>query len=332
MEVISTIVQLAGGAVLTTLALAIIVIYFQPAYIVHFFLRLNKWRAGCTTKYVKVGEQQFAYMERGRPSKNQPSLLFLHGFSDRKETFCEMIMHMPKHLHVIAVDLPGHGDTGIKAKADLTVEAYAAKLHQFIGVVGLDRSPLHLIGHSMGGGLAGCYAASYPEKMWALTMICPGGIKVPENSVMFEKIFRGNRHVMIPETVEQAEEMFDICLYNKSLIPPKQALKGYVDYSRPYVNFNKELFDAMLELGQDGLTPYLGKIAAPTQVIWGRHDKALHISGLDVIKKKMTASLQVDIVEDCGHTIGLEAPKKAAALLLNFRETVVNKKNETKKS
>ncbi|CAH1230095.1 ABHD6 [Branchiostoma lanceolatum] len=325
MEVISTVVQLAGGAVLTTLALAIIVIYFQPAYIVHFFLRLNKWRAGCTTKYVKVGEQQFAYMERGRPTKNQPSLLFLHGFSDRKETFCEMIMHLPKHLHVIAVDLPGHGDTGIKAKADLTVEAYAAKLHQFIGVVGLDHGPLHLIGHSMGGGLAGCYAASYPEKMWALTMICPGGIKVPENSVMFEKIFQGNRHVMIPETVEQAEEMFNICLYNKSLIPPKRALKGYVDYSRPYINFNKELFDAMLELGQDGLTPYLGKIAAPTQVIWGRHDKALHISGLDVIKRKVTASLQVDVIEECGHTIGLEAPKKAAALLLNFRETVVNK-------
>ncbi|XP_035687652.1 monoacylglycerol lipase ABHD6-like [Branchiostoma floridae] len=325
MEAISAVVQLAGGAVLTTLALAVFVMYTQPANIVHFFLRLNKWRTGCTTKYVKVGEQQFAYMERGRPSKNQPSLLFLHGFSDRKETYCEIIMHLPKHLHLIAVDLPGHGDTGIKAKADLTVEAYAAKLHQFISEVDLNHGPLHIVGHSMGGGLAGCYAATYPEKMWALTMICPGGVKVPENSVMFEKIFRGNKHVMIPETVEQAEEMFNICLYNKSLIPPKRVLQGYVDYSKPYIDFNKELFDAMLELGQDGLTPYLGKISTPTQVMWGRHDKALHIAGLDVIKREMSAPLQVDVIEDCGHTVGLEAPKKAATFLLNFRETVLNK-------
>ncbi|XP_078698344.1 monoacylglycerol lipase abhd6-A-like [Branchiostoma floridae x Branchiostoma belcheri] len=322
MEVMSTVVQLAGGAVLTTLTLAIYVIYIQPVYIISFFQSLNRWRSGCTIKYVKVGECQFAYMERGQPSENQPSLLFLHGFSDRKESYCGIIMHLPKHLHLIAVDLPGHGDTGIKAKADLNVEAYAAKLHQFVGEVGLDRGRLHVVGHSMGGGLAGCYTATYPETIWALTMICPGGILLPDKSLMFEKIARGNKHVMIPETVEQAEEMFNIVLHNKSLIPPKQVLKGYVDYSKPYRNFNKQLFDAMLEHGQDGLTPYLGKIAAPTQVIWGRHDQALHISSLDVMKKKITASLQVDIIEDCGHTVGLEAPTKVANLLLNFRETV----------
>ncbi|XP_035687649.1 monoacylglycerol lipase abhd6-B-like isoform X2 [Branchiostoma floridae] len=291
--------------------------------------RFNTWRAGCTTKYVKVGEQQFAYMERGRPSKDQPSLLLIHGFADRKESYCDMIMHLPKHLHLIAVDLPGHGDTGIKAKADLTVEAYAAKLHQFVSAVGLDSDPLHVVGHSMGGGLAGCYAAFYPEAVSLLTMSGPGGVKSPVQSLMFEKVAQGYKQVMVPETVEQAVEMFNICLYNKSLIPPKQLVKGFLDcYMLPRLSFLKELFDAILEQ-QDGLTPYLGKISAPTQLMWGRHEQVLHITCVDVIQREMTAPLQVDIIEDSGHTIPAESPEKAAKLMLGFRDKFVNKQNKS---
>ncbi|XP_066287858.1 monoacylglycerol lipase ABHD6-like [Branchiostoma lanceolatum] len=329
MEVISTIVQLAGGAVLTTLALAVSLYYTKPAYIIYFFQRLNTWRAGCTIKYVRVGEQQFAYLERGRPSKNQPSLLLIHGFGDIKESFCEMIMHLPKNLHLISIDLPGHGDTSIKAKADLSMEAIAANLHQFVGVIGLDRGPLHVLGHSMGSGLAGCYAALYPGEVSLLTMTGPTGIKPTVKSLVFEKIDQGNKYLLVPETVEQAEEMFNICLYNKSLIPPKQLLKGYVDYyMRPHVSFFKELFDAILEQ-EDVLTPLLGKITAPTQVIWGRHEQVLHISCVDVIKKEMTAPLQVDIIEDCGHTVPLETPQKAASLILNFRDKFAKKQNKS---
>ncbi|KAI8520529.1 Alpha beta hydrolase [Branchiostoma belcheri] len=330
MEVISTVVQLAGGAVVTAVALAVSVYYIKPAYIIHFFLRLKTWKAGCTTKCVKVGECQFAYMERGQPSENQPSLLFLHGFGDRKESFCNIIMHLPKHLHLIAVDLPGHGETGIKAKADLTVTAFVAKLHQFVSVVGLDRGGLHVVGHSMGGGLAGCYAASHPEEVSVLTLSAPAGIKSPVMSPMFDKVAQGKKHLLVPETVEQAEEMFHLCLHNKSLIPSKQLVKGFLDYyMTPRMSFLKKMFDALLE-DQYALTPLLGKISAPTQVMWGRHEEVLHVTCVDVIKREMTAPLHVDIIEDSGHSIPVETPKKAATLIMNFRDKFVHTGKQNK--
>ena len=44
---------------------------------------------------------------------------------------------------------------------------------QIIGQLGLDGEPFHLIGMSMGGALAGLYAAEYPEHIHCLTLMCP---------------------------------------------------------------------------------------------------------------------------------------------------------------
>lgn len=39
----------------------------------------------------------------------------------------------------------------------------------------LNRKPFHLVGTSMGGNVAGVYAAQYPEDICSLTLICPAG-------------------------------------------------------------------------------------------------------------------------------------------------------------
>ena len=44
---------------------------------------------------------------------------------------------------------------------------------QIIGQLGLDGEPFHLIGMSMGGALAGLFAAEYPEHIHCLTLMCP---------------------------------------------------------------------------------------------------------------------------------------------------------------
>ena len=41
--------------------------------------------------------------------------------------------------------------------------------------MGLNRKPLHVVGISMGGGVAGLYAAKYPKSLTKLTLFCPAG-------------------------------------------------------------------------------------------------------------------------------------------------------------
>lgn len=46
---------------------------------------------------------------------------------------------------------------------------------QFVETVRLNRKPFHLVGTSMGGNVAGVYAACYPSDICSITLICPDG-------------------------------------------------------------------------------------------------------------------------------------------------------------
>lgn len=46
---------------------------------------------------------------------------------------------------------------------------------QFVEAIRLNRKPFHLVGTSMGGTVAGVYAACHPSDLYSLTLICPAG-------------------------------------------------------------------------------------------------------------------------------------------------------------
>lgn len=58
---------------------------------------------------------------------------------------------------------------------------------QFVQSIGLDQRPFHMFGASMGGNVAGVYAAHYPTHLSSLTLMCPAGnISSPLSHVMFQ--------------------------------------------------------------------------------------------------------------------------------------------------
>ena len=77
-----------------------------------------------------IGEQRFSYIERGNQSTTKHSLLFVHGFSNSKEIFLDTIAWLPRDLHVIAVDLPGHGETAWDESDEIGINTFVDKINK----------------------------------------------------------------------------------------------------------------------------------------------------------------------------------------------------------
>src|ERR1035437_7644456 len=94
-------------------------------------------------------------------------IVLLHGFLGSHEIWSECVKKLSKKFRIIAIDLPGHGETpaiGYYHSMELLAQSVKAVLDK-IGV----RRYL-IVGHSMGGYAALAFAELYPENVSGLCM------------------------------------------------------------------------------------------------------------------------------------------------------------------
>jgi len=94
-------------------------------------------------------------------------LLLLHGFTDRWQTWLDVIPALMLRWHVYALDHRGHGQSG-RTRGGYARTSYASDATEFLrGIVG---RPAALVGHSLGAGTAISVATSSPELVTALVL------------------------------------------------------------------------------------------------------------------------------------------------------------------
>jgi pimeloyl-ACP methyl ester carboxylesterase len=90
-----------------------------------------------------------------------PPLVLVHGTRDHARSWDFVAEHMTDRFCVYAPDLRGHGDSDWAVGSAYSVAAYVADLAKMMDVI--DRGPVSLVGHSLGGRVTLDYAAAAPE-------------------------------------------------------------------------------------------------------------------------------------------------------------------------
>nr|KAF6310004.1 abhydrolase domain containing 6, acylglycerol lipase [Myotis myotis] len=274
------------------------------------------------------------YCFRGRPG-HRPSVLLLHGFSAHKDMWLSLVKFLPKNLHLICVDMPGHEGTTRSPLDDLSIDGQVKRIHQFVECLKLNKKPFHLMGTSMGGNVAGVYAAYYPSDICSLTLVCPAGLQYPTDNQFIQRLRELQESAavekipLIPSTPEEMSEMLQLCSYVRFKVP-QQILQGLVDVRIPHNSFYRKLFlEIINEKSRYSLHQNMDKIKAPTQIIWGKQDQVIDVSGADMLAKSIP-SCQVELLENCGHSVVMERPRKTAKLLVDFLASVHSTDNNKK--
>lgn len=98
----------------------------------------------------------------------KPALVFLHGWSCDRSYWKKQIEPFAQRYEVVAIDLAGHGESGLGRKA-WTMEAFGDDVAAVVEKLGLQQ--IILIGHSMGGDVIAEAAKRLPNRVVGMIMV-----------------------------------------------------------------------------------------------------------------------------------------------------------------
>lgn len=272
-------------------------------------------RADLENKSVVVDTHTIHYLEGG----SGETILMIHGFGADKDNWTRFSRFITDKYHVIAIDLPGFGDSSRIPEESYSIEAQIKRVHQFARKTGLKK--YHIVGNSMGGCIAGVYSAEYPSEIRSVGLFAPAGVMSPVENNLVRELKKGRNPLLI-SSYEDYDHLLELCFEKQPYIPG--SVKKYLaDIAIRNRDFNRKVFD---EFATDFvLEKKMKEISAKTLVLWGDKDKILDVSGADVVAGGIKNSEKI-IMKDCGHTPMIERPEETAGYYLKFLESL-NKGN-----
>ena len=89
-------------------------------------------------------------------------IFLIHGYLETRKVWSGFAERFTGTFRVIAMDLPGHGDSGVWGEVHL-MEDLAGAARDILEAEAIDRT--FLVGHSLGGYVAMAFAELYPERL-----------------------------------------------------------------------------------------------------------------------------------------------------------------------
>ena len=266
-----------------------------------------------------------AYTEAGKG--HEETILFLHGLGGSRQHWQQNLPALVEKFHVLAVDLPGYGDSSLPAvPEDSLLYFFSDALSTFLDSLSI--SQVHLVGHSMGGQLAMLFALEHPERVNQLVLAAPAGFETfteaeaaglkqyatatfpqKQSKVQIRQNYAMNFHQM-PEAAE-------------GLIQDRLALNE----SEAYPAYAKILVEGVEGMLEAPLLERLPHLEAPVLIVFGREDQLipnrflhpdLTTEAVGQIGQQAIPASQLALIPEAGHLLMYEKPEAFNELLFQF--------------
>ena len=280
-------------------------------FVYHHAARAEAQVYGFRTETVQISDARLVIYRGGTPAAGRETLVLLHGYSADRQVWPRFAKHLLDRYDIVIPDLAGHGDSGFTAGLDYSAPAQARRVIELMDALKIPRA--HVIGNSMGGFIAAHLGRAYPARIASATLIDAAGVLSPQPSDMDRMLAEGRN----PFEVHSAEEFRSF--YAMTMAKPP-FLPGFVldGMARTYEQRREELAEIFKGFHHhDMLDAQLDSITVPVLIIWGRLDRLIDVSAVEVWSKGLPQA-QVKILEGIGHMPMVETPKQTAALVADF--------------
>ncbi len=304
-------------------AIALILIVFSAMFwgcgfmqdsLYNLVIKVERNRSDLVPKTIRVGNDSVVYLEREGTGE---TIVLIHGFSADKNHWIRFVRHIPEGYRVLAIDLPGHGDSVQDPIRKYDPNTLSRGIAGTIEKLGLKR--FHLVGNSLGGLVSKLYAYGHPGRVITLGLFDSAGINSPIPSDFKLALKKGENPFLVKSRKDYDRlnhyafyrQPFDLGVLNSVM-------------ARKYIkrnDFNQKMFSDVLKTdtpeNQRALQTLMTRLKMPVFVIWGDKDRLLHVSGVEVYKQVLP-QVETVILKDCGHVPMIEQPTVSARHYAEF--------------
>jgi pimeloyl-ACP methyl ester carboxylesterase len=151
-------------------------------------------------RFAKLDAMRVHYQNYG---EGRDAIVFIHGWSCNLDFWKANIPAFTEQSRVIAIDLPGHGESD-KPQITYSMDLFALAIDAVITDAKVER--VTLVGHSMGVPVIRQFYRKHPDKTRAL-VIADGSLRMPNGTP--EQIKQFMDSLRGPKYREQVERMID---------------------------------------------------------------------------------------------------------------------------
>jgi len=250
------------------------------------------------------------------------TILCVHGLGGTKASFLPTVNALADRYRVVAMDLPGFGESDKPLGAPYDAAWFARSVFAVMDALEVDGA--HLAGNSMGGRVAIEAGLTDRDRLGALILLSPALAWLrPRRWAPMIRALRPELGLIQPAPRPIVEAIV------RQLVPSGNGgwtAAGIDEFLRAYLKprgraaFYAAARNIYLDEphGDDGFWTRFKALESDSLFVWGRHDVLVPIAFMKHVERALPRAKHVEL--NCGHVPQVERPRETHAAIRKFLE------------
>ena len=252
------------------------------------------------SRFTKLDGERIHYVNYG---KGNEALVLIHGWTCNLDNWRDQFPDFAKRSRVIAIDLPGHGQSD-KPQITYSMDLFARAVEAVLRDAKVKRAVL--VGHSMGTPVARQFYRKYPEKTLAIVIV-DGSLRPFGDKTLLDRLIAGFRG---PNYKESLSQMF------AGMMGPNLSAEAQERIKASTLNTPQHVLVSAMEGMVDASIWGEDKINVPVLAIMAKNP--FYPPNVEQSFRGIAPNMEFQMWDGVGHFIMMEKPKEFNAAVLAF--------------